>query len=134
MCVAPRYRKVPMAAPSIDCTNRASRFDTPCAQAGLAVARPHRITMAARMTRRADDIGALYRPRLEGQMSPRTIVLGILAAAVVSCSSPSARPPAEPAATAGAPAPAAGRLFVTNETGGDISVVDIALQKVVATI
>src|SRR5688572_723730 len=134
MCLAPRYRNGPMAAPSIDCTNRASRFDTPCAQAGLAVAKLHRISVTARMRRRADDIGALYRPSLEGQMRTRAIVLGVLAAALVSCSSPSAPPPAEPAARADPPAPTAGRLFVTNETGGDISVVDVALQKVVATI
>src|SRR5688572_32887085 len=109
MCLAPRYRNGPMAAPSIDCTNRASRFDTPCAQAGLAIAKPHRMSVAARMTRRADDIGALYRASLEAQMRTRTIVLGTLAAAVVSCSSPSAPPPAEPAAPADAPAPTAGR-------------------------
>ena len=36
--------------------------------------------------------------------------------------------------TAPPPPPVAGRLFVTNENGGDISVVDVAAQKVVATI
>ena len=70
-------------------------------------------------------------------MRTRTIVLGMSLVAAVSCSSPSAPPPAEtvaPAAPAAPPAPTAGRLFVTNETGGDISVVDVATQKVVATI
>src|SRR5262245_36993589 len=70
-------------------------------------------------------------------MRTRTIVLGVLLAAAVACSSPSAPPPAEtaaPAVPAAPPAPTAGRLFVTNETGGDISVVDVALQRVVATI
>ena len=41
--------------------------------------------------------------------------------------------PAAPA-TAPTPPPVAGRLFVTNENGGDISVIDVATQKVVATI
>jgi len=45
--------------------------------------------------------------------------------------------PAESTIPAPAPAPAppaAGRLFVTNEQGGDISVVDVAAAKVIATI
>ncbi len=61
-------------------------------------------------------------------------------ALTVACGSPSGPPPsnapaapAEPAPAA-VPAPTAGRVYVTNETGGDISVVDVALQKVVATI
>src|SRR5918994_2055149 len=43
-------------------------------------------------------------------------------------------PPASETAPAAAPSFAAGRLFVTNEQGGDISVVDVAAQRVVATI
>src|SRR5215204_2078550 len=31
MCLAPRYKKGTTAGPSIDCTNSASRRDTPCA-------------------------------------------------------------------------------------------------------
>jgi len=61
-------------------------------------------------------------------------------AVTVACGSQSSPPPsaesAKPAepVPAAVPAPTAGRLYVTNETGGDISVVDVALQKVVATI
>ena len=36
--------------------------------------------------------------------------------------------------TASIPPPVAGRVFVTNENSGDISVIDVATQKVVATI
>jgi YVTN family beta-propeller protein len=39
-----------------------------------------------------------------------------------------------PAAEPAPPSFAAGRLFVTNEQGGDISVIDVAAQKVVASI
>ena len=46
--------------------------------------------------------------------------------------------PSSGAATAPAPAadahPAGGRLFVTNEVGGDISVIDVAARKVITTI
>ena len=66
----------------------------------------------------------------------------ILAVVLVSACSPAGQPPSETAATATAPGPAtalpappaAGRLFVTNENSGDISVVDVASQAVVATI
>jgi YVTN family beta-propeller protein len=51
---------------------------------------------------------------------------------VASCSSEPQQPAQSPTP---APAPpAAGRLFVTNEQGGDISVIDVAAAKVIATI
>ena len=53
---------------------------------------------------------------------------------LVSCSS-EPQQPAQSSTSAPAPAPpAGGRLFVTNEQGGDISVIDVAAQKVIATI
>src|SRR6185503_11841766 len=53
---------------------------------------------------------------------------------VVSCSREQpAESTAAPPAAAPAP-PAGGRLFVTNEQGGDISVVDVDAAKVIATI
>ena len=72
-------------------------------------------------------------------MRARTVVVAVCALAMAACSSPSSPPAEESAAAPAAPpvtasAPTAGRLFVTNETGGDISVVDVALQRVVATI
>ena len=57
----------------------------------------------------------------------------LLSAALSSACSSAEAPPA-PAAEPAATAPAQGRLFVTNESGGDISVVDVGAQKVVATI
>jgi len=57
----------------------------------------------------------------------------LLSAALASACSSAEAPPA-PAAEPATAAPALGRLFVTNESGGDISVVDIGAQKVVATI
>ena len=57
---------------------------------------------------------------------------------VLACACSRAELPSpEPAATTGAPEPAqpsAGRVFVTNEGSGDISVIDVAAQKVVTTI
>src|SRR5262245_31351624 len=62
------------------------------------------------------------------------VLAALLAAACSRAESPSSQP-AAPAATAPAvPAPTAGRLFVSNENGGDLSVIDVATQKVVATI
>ena len=43
-------------------------------------------------------------------------------------------PAAETPAAATAAAPAAGRVFVTNESSGDITVIDVAARQVVATI
>src|SRR6185369_10040955 len=62
----------------------------------------------------------------------RRALLLFLAALASACSKAEAppAPAAEPAAAAGAQ----GRLFVTNESGGDISVVDVGARKVVATI
>src|SRR5688572_29663966 len=60
-----------------------------------------------------------------------------VAALTCACSTPeqpsSSTAPATPAA-APVPAPTAGRLFVSNENSGDLSVIDVATQKVVATI
>ena len=54
---------------------------------------------------------------------------------VTSCSrEPQPAQSTTPAPAAAPAPPAAGRLFVTNEQGGDISVVDVAGAKVIATI
>src|SRR6188768_581831 len=60
----------------------------------------------------------------------------LLLSAVLSSACSSAEAPPGPASSPGpsAAAPAVGRLFVTNESGGDISVVDVGARKVVATI
>jgi len=69
----------------------------------------------------------------------RRYVTGIVLAGVAfvaACSTPET-PSSGPATSAPAPAdarPAGGRLFVTNEVSGDISVVDVAAQKVLTTI
>src|SRR5688500_8631071 len=56
-----------------------------------------------------------------------------LLVALAACSRPEQPAPTETPAPAPA-APAAGRVFVTNETSGDISVIDVGAQRVVATI
>src|SRR5215510_3829222 len=62
----------------------------------------------------------------------------LLLAAVVAGCSKSEPPSAQPAAPVPVAPPAAigsaGRLFVTNENGGDISVIDVASHRVTATI
>jgi len=58
----------------------------------------------------------------------------LLVASLASACSSAEAPPGPAASTAPSAAPAQGRLFVTNESGGDISVVDVGAQKVVATI
>src|SRR5688500_18705427 len=63
----------------------------------------------------------------------RRAILLLLAAVSSACSSAEA-PPGPASSPAPAAAPALGRLFVTNESGGDISVVDVGTQQVVATI
>src|SRR5688500_19433093 len=56
-----------------------------------------------------------------------------LLVALAACSRP--EQPATTETPGPAPtAPAAGRVFVTNETSGDISVIDVAAQRVIATI
>src|SRR5689334_3073500 len=64
----------------------------------------------------------------------RPAILLMLAALSSACSSAEAPPgpAASPASTSAAPA--LGRLFVTNESGGDISGVDVGARKVIATI
>src|SRR5687767_4157483 len=65
------------------------------------------------------------------------LIVVALASACSGPEQPSAGTVSAPAAaptTAPIPPPVAGRLFVTNENGGDISVIDVATQKVVATI
>jgi len=65
----------------------------------------------------------------------RLLIASMALLLLASCSR--GQQPAESATPAPAPAPAppaAGRLFVTNEQGGDISVVDVAAAKVIATI
>src|SRR5512134_3086528 len=68
-------------------------------------------------------------------MRPRIAFIFVLLAS--ACSRSEAPQPA-PAATSGPGAenarPAGGRLFVTNEVSGDISVIDVAAQKVITTI
>src|SRR5688500_11392671 len=63
------------------------------------------------------------------------VACGVLCMAGAACSrepEPAATPP--PAA-ADAPAPPSGpRIFVTNETSGDLSVIDAGSRKVIATI
>jgi YVTN family beta-propeller protein len=75
-------------------------------------------------------------------MRMQQAVFLVVVALASGCSGPETAPPksgsgAAPAAaptTAPVPPAVAGRLFVTNENGGDISVIDVATQKVVATI
>ena len=75
-------------------------------------------------------------------MRVQQAVFLIVVALAAGCSGPerSSASSANPAASAAAPTtapippPVAGRVFVTNENGGDISVIDVATQKVVATI
>ncbi|HZJ32335.1 MAG TPA: beta-propeller fold lactonase family protein, partial [Vicinamibacterales bacterium] len=65
----------------------------------------------------------------------RLLIAAMALLLLASCSRE--QQPAESTIPAPAPAPAppaAGRLFVTNEQGGDISVVDVAAAKVIATI
>ncbi len=68
----------------------------------------------------------------------RTLLLILVALAVApGCSrleSPAEEAPAASTAPEVPPPGPEGRVFVTNETSGDISVVDVALQRVVATI
>src|SRR5512134_419875 len=68
-------------------------------------------------------------------MRPRIAFIFVLLAS--ACSRSEAPQPA-PAATSGPGAenarPAGGRVFVTNEVSGDISVVDVAARKVITTI
>ena len=70
-------------------------------------------------------------------MTRRSIALLTLCVAMTGCSSeqpaPSAAPAPAPAAPS-APIGSAGTLYVTNEISGDLSVVDVANQKVIATI
>jgi YVTN family beta-propeller protein len=79
-------------------------------------------------------------PVMFRNLSPGVRLTRALAALVVcgatACSrqaeAPAASKPAEPVETA--PIGSAGTLYVTNEVGGDLSVVDVANRKVVATI
>lgn len=67
----------------------------------------------------------------------RTRLLGCLGLLVLlaGCSRQEQPAPSDTAApSAPAAAPAAGRIFVTNEQGGDITVIDVAAQRVTATI
>ena len=72
-------------------------------------------------------------------MGTRFLAILMLAMVVGGCSRPEQASQSDSPA-AGAPAsaptapPAGGRLFVTNEQGGDISVVDVAGQRVIASI
>ena len=75
-------------------------------------------------------------------MRVQQAVFLIVVALAAGCSGPERPSPnsGNPTTTAAAPTtapvppPVAGRVFVTNENGGDISVIDVATQKVVATI
>jgi len=69
-------------------------------------------------------------------MRPRIafIFVCLLASACSSSEAPKAEPASTPAPAAENAKPAGGRLFVTNEVSGDISVIDVAAQKVITTI
>src|SRR5687767_10534658 len=67
-------------------------------------------------------------------MRTRLFTCLALLAALAACSRPEQASQTEAPAATPPPAPVAGRLFVTNETGGDISVVDVATQRVTGTI
>jgi len=58
----------------------------------------------------------------------------LLASACSRSEAPAPAPAASPAPGAENAKPAGGRLFVTNEVSGDISVIDVAAQKVITTI
>ena len=65
----------------------------------------------------------------------RRLFIASMAVLFVAACSREPQQPAESTTPAAAPAPpAGGRLFVTNEQGGDISVVDVAAATVIATI
>ena len=72
----------------------------------------------------------------EEHMRTRLLTSLALLAALAACSQPeqASRTEAPAATPSPAPVPTAGRLFVTNEQGGDISVIDVAAQRVTATI
>jgi YVTN family beta-propeller protein len=61
-------------------------------------------------------------------------LLGLLSFVLVAACSGSTTPAEAPPADAPAPTPAAGRLFVTNESAGTITVIDVAARKTLATI
>src|SRR5262245_11890262 len=61
----------------------------------------------------------------------RLIAVSLAVLIYSGCSREASPPPSEPETP---PPFAAGRLFVTNENGGDITVVDVAAAKAVATI
>ena len=66
-------------------------------------------------------------------MTRAIIQIVVVAGLAAGCSSPT--PPQESPAAPAAPAPpAAGRIFVTNEASGDITVIDVAEQRVITTI
>ena len=69
-------------------------------------------------------------------MRPRFafIFVLLLAAACSRSEAPQPAPAAAPTPSAETARPAGGRLFVTNEVSGDISVIDVAAQKVLKTI
>src|SRR6187200_2262023 len=69
-------------------------------------------------------------------MRPRFafIFVLLLAAACSRSEAPQPAPAATPTPSAEAARPAGGRLFVTNEVSGDISVIDVAARKVLTTI
>src|SRR5687768_13447145 len=135
-----------MAGPSIDCTNAASRRVTPCASASTGSRTRPAASDASKMTRRSRAVmwGRLYRAAGARRALPwdpwrntmriRHLWILPVIAAIGACSRPESPSTAEtPAATTPAP-PVAGRVFVTNETTGDISVIDVAAQRVIATI
>jgi YVTN family beta-propeller protein len=66
-------------------------------------------------------------------MRASILCIPVLLVTLTACSRPEQPATSETPAPAPA-APAAGRVFVTNETSGDISVIDVAAQRVVATI
>src|SRR6187397_178365 len=69
-------------------------------------------------------------------MRPRFafIFVLLLAAACSRSEAPQPAPAATPTPSADTAKPAGGRLFVTNEVSGDISVIDVAARKVLTTI
>src|SRR5688500_8265906 len=67
-------------------------------------------------------------------MRMRYLWILVFIASAGACSRPEQPSTTETPATATPAAPTAGRVFVTNETTGDISVIDVAAQRVIATI
>ena len=67
-------------------------------------------------------------------LTPGCLAVAVLAAGCSRSEPPSAQPAAPAPPVKAASVGSAGRLFVTNENGGDISVIDVASERLTATI